>query len=188
MTLITLKGLGEMPKTGLKNDRKKNIFPDWEYIGDDKVRYVLGKPGKNNLLVIGVNPSTATPAQVDNTISKIIKISMANGYDGWIMVNLYPQRSTDPNGMIFYPQLVKNNIEQIKAVCEKFMIKKVWCAWGDLIDIFGKQSFLHDSCKEIKTLLKNLNVTLYYYDTLTKKGNPRHPSRVPYCRKFHIFQ
>ena len=71
----------------------------WEYIGDDEVRYVLGQPGKNNLLVIGVNPSTATPDEPDPTIKKVMKITEDNGYDGWIMVNLYPQRSTNPKGM-----------------------------------------------------------------------------------------
>ena len=52
----------------------------WEYIGDDeKVRYVLGQLGQNNLLVIGVNPSTATPGKPDKTIKKVMKITADNG-------------------------------------------------------------------------------------------------------------
>lgn len=165
----------------------KAFHETWEYIGDDNVRYVLGKPGKNNLLVIGVNPSTATPLQLDPTIKKVIKISETNGYDGWIMVNLYPQRSTDPNGMIYNPQLVDENLKQIESVCKKYNIKDVWCAWGDLIDTFGKNSFLHESWKNIETLLKKLNVNFYHYDTLTKNQNPRHPLYVPYGRGFHKY-
>ena len=80
------------------------------YIGDDEVRYVLGQPGNNNLLVIGVNPSTATPEEPDQTIKKVMEISKANGYGGWIMVNLYPQRSTNPNGMTFDQNLIKENL------------------------------------------------------------------------------
>ena len=160
----------------------------WEYVGDDNnVRYVLGKPGTNNLLVIGVNPSTAKPGALDPTIRKVIKISAANGYDGWIMVNLYPQRSTNPKEMTFYPQLIKNNIAQIESVCKKYNIEKVWCAWGNAIDTFGKKSFLHDSWKEIKTLLKKMNVKFYCYDTLTKEGNPRHPLYVSYGKEFHEY-
>ena len=159
----------------------------WVYITDDevdKVRYALGKLGKNNLLVIGVNPSTATPDEPDQTIKKVMKISADNGYDGWIMVNLYPQRSTDPQGMIFNQGLFDENIKQIESICKKYNIQKAWCAWGDLIDTFGKKSFLHDSWDKIKTLLKKQNVTLYHYDTLTKDGNPRHPLYVAYGLKF----
>lgn len=157
----------------------------WEYIGDDdKVRYVLGVPGENNLLVIGVNPSTATPTKLDPTIRKVIKISQANGYDGWIMVNLYPQRSTEPQKMTFSQELIDENIKQIETVCKKFNIKNVWCAWGDLIDIFGKKSFLHDSWEKIKTLLEKFEVTFYHYDKLTNNNNPRHPLFVASNLKF----
>lgn len=35
-------------------------IPDgWLYIGDDKERYILGQPGRYNMLVFEVNPSTA---------------------------------------------------------------------------------------------------------------------------------
>ena len=106
---------------------------------------------------------------------------------GWIMINLYPQRSTKPKGMKKDSTLIKNSFQQIEDVCKKYNIKNVWCAWGDSIDIFGKNSFLHDSWKKIKTLLKKFNVKFYYYDTLTKKGNPRHPSRIAYGLDFHEF-
>ena len=159
----------------------------WEYIGDDEVRYVLGQPGKNNLLVIGVNPSTATPDEPDPTIKKVKKIAEDNGYDGWIMVNLYPQRSTNPTGMKEDSELVAENLWQIESICAKYNIKEVWCAWGNVIDVFGKDSFLHNSWEKIKTLLKNKNVTFYYYDTLTKDKNPRHPLYVAYGRQLQEF-
>ena len=160
---------------------------NWIYSFDDSVnaRYVLGQPGIKNLLVIGVNPSTATPEKPDLTIRKVIKISKDNGYDGWIMVNLYPQRSTDPKGMVYNQQLVTENLEQIKSICEKYKIKDVWCAWGDLIDAPDKKIFLHDSWNNIENWLRGFGATFYHYGTLTGKKNPRHPSRVGYNLKFH---
>lgn len=163
----------------------------WVYSFDTafNARYVLGQPGEKNLLVIGVNPSTATPEKPDLTIRKVIKISQANGYDGWIMVNLYPKRDSKPEQMIpkgksHDQQLITENLEQIKSICENYKIENVWCAWGDAIDTFGKNSFLHDSWEKIKIYLKTLKVTFYHYGTLTGKKNPRHPSRVAYNLKF----
>ena len=71
--------------------------PDgWLYIGDDNVRYALGEPGNYNLVVVGLNPSKATPQKSDTTISKVCEIAKLEGFDGWIMINLYPKRSIDP--------------------------------------------------------------------------------------------
>lgn len=124
----------------------------WVYLFDDNVnaRYVLGQLGKNNLLVIGVNPSTATPENPDLTIRKVIKISKANGYNGWIMVNLCPHISTDPEGMIVNQKLINDNLKQIQSVCQRYKIENVWCAWGDLIDAPDKKILLHNSWNEIK--------------------------------------
>ena len=51
------------------------------------------------LLCFGINPSTARPECLNNTIRKVIKISKNNGYPNWIMLNIYPQRATDPNDL-----------------------------------------------------------------------------------------
>ena len=43
-----------------------SIPQGWIYLGNDKERYVIGQPGYYNMLIFGVNPSTATPG--DNNI------------------------------------------------------------------------------------------------------------------------
>ena len=48
-------------------ENNRNIPEGWLYIGDEKVRYALGEPGSCNLLIVGLNPSTATP---DNQIQQ----------------------------------------------------------------------------------------------------------------------
>ena len=60
------------------------------------LRYLLAKKGKNNLLVVGLNPSTADEANLDPTSKNIDRIARKNGYDGWLLVNLYPVRKSNP--------------------------------------------------------------------------------------------
>ena len=74
----------------------------WIYERDDQNlnRYALGQVFDENgktLICFGINPSTACPDSLDNTINKIIKIAHFNGYDNWIMLNIYPQRATNPD-------------------------------------------------------------------------------------------
>ena len=40
-------------------------------------RYILGTRGKNPLICIGVNPSTAEPDNLDNTLKSVERIAMA---------------------------------------------------------------------------------------------------------------
>ena len=68
----------------------------WIYVNEDnnKVRYVLGYSGINPLICIGINPSTATPDKLDNTLRSVERIALNNGYDSFMMFNVYPIRST----------------------------------------------------------------------------------------------
>lgn len=68
-------------------EKRDDIPKGWLYIGDEKERYLLGQPGKYNLLVFGVNPSTASPGEsnLDPTIRKVRKVAEKEGFDGWIM-------------------------------------------------------------------------------------------------------
>ena len=70
----------------------------WLYVPDfyTEYRYILGTRGKNPLICIGINPSTAAPDDLDNTLKSVARIAAGNGYDGWIMFNVYAQRATRP--------------------------------------------------------------------------------------------
>lgn len=80
-------------------DRKK-----WIYVPDtyEEYRYLLGTVGTKPLVCIGINPSTAHPDHLDNTLKSVERIAYANGYDSFIMVNVYAQRATDPKDMEKY--------------------------------------------------------------------------------------
>jgi hypothetical protein len=71
----------------------------YEHTQGNKARFVLGEPGKNNLICFGINPSTEEPNNLDPTLTRVKNIAAQFGYDGWIMLNVYPQRATNPNDM-----------------------------------------------------------------------------------------
>ena len=62
-------------------------------------RYILGTRGQKPLICIGINPSTARPGDLDPTLKSVERLANANGFDSWIMFNVYPQRATDPNDL-----------------------------------------------------------------------------------------
>ena len=62
-------------------------------------RYILGTRGKNPLICIGINPSTAKPDALDNTLKSVERIALGNGFDSFIMFNVYAQRATSPDDM-----------------------------------------------------------------------------------------
>ena len=62
----------------------------WLYVPDfyTEYRYILGTRGNNPLICIGINPSTAAPDALDNTLKSVSRIAEANGYDSFLMFNV----------------------------------------------------------------------------------------------------
>lgn len=156
-------------------EKRDDIPPGWIYLGDDEERYLLGQPGTRNLLILGVNPSTATPGDknIDPTIRKVRKTAKEDGFDGWIMANLYPLRATDPKDL---PEkadkkLIEKNIKVLKSLVKAYHIDRVWAAWGNTID---DRFYLGDALYDIVEELKG-DFQWYYKGTMTRYGNPRHP-------------
>ncbi len=57
-------------------DRKR-----WLYVPDhySEYRYILGTIGSHPLICIGINPSTAVPGRLDNTLKSAERIAFYNG-------------------------------------------------------------------------------------------------------------
>ena len=49
-----------------------------------------GAGGRRPLVCIGINPSTAQPGALDPTLKSVERLANANGFDSWIMFNVYP--------------------------------------------------------------------------------------------------
>ena len=62
-------------------------------------RYILGTRGSRPLICVGINPSTARPDALDNTLKSVQRIALGNGFDSFLMFNVYAQRATRPDDM-----------------------------------------------------------------------------------------
>ena len=145
-----------------------NVFNPEKYTD---YRFVLGRKGQNPLVAICMNPSRAAGDVSDRTVNRVISASKFLGYDGWFIVNVYPERATDANNMgCFDETLNAENIKHIIELLEIQSIKEVWSAWGDL-----KHNNLKIAAQELKTCLQNKGIKFFGFDKLTKAGNPRHP-------------
>lgn len=145
-------------------------------MGDDTERFILGEVGENPIICFGINPSTANDIKYDPTILKIRKIASENNCDGWIMLNLYPQRATNPNDMHEKADnnLNKKNYKAIRSVFNIYPNALTLASWGNAIE---KRKYLKDCLKEILAIAPDRKWVCR--GKLTVKGNPRHQLYVP---------
>lgn len=141
---------------------------------DDTCRFVLGLDGQNMLICCGINPSTAKPNYLDNTVRRVEKFSKDNGYDGYIMINVYPQISTNPKEIHLHvdASIHKENIKCLDKLFMKYPKSDVWAAWGTLIET---RPYFYNSLREIYNLSKKHDLNWIHFNELTKAGHPRHP-------------
>ena len=142
-------------------------------------RYILGTRGKKPLICIGVNPSTARPDALDNTLKSVERIALGNGYDSFLMFNVYAQRATDPNAMekALNPLLHRENMAAFRYVLSLSPEPAVWAAWGAVIE---KRSYLSQCVRDMLDIGKEYGARWYCAGAITKKGHPHHPM---YLRK-----
>ncbi len=153
---------------------------------NDSARYVMGAYISKPLLVFGVNPSRATFDKLDVTVSKVKKNAELLGFDGWLMFNLYPQRSTDPIGIHNRRnnKLIKENLLSLQKIIGELEKITIWAAWGNLIE---SRKYFCECLLSITHVLRAYDHQWIHLGSLTKLGHPRHPSRMPYNMAIHTF-
>ena len=137
-------------------------------------RYILGTRGKRPLICIGINPSTAEPDHLDNTLKSVERIALGNGFDSFIMFNVYAQRAPDPDAMErkCNLRLHKENLEAFRYVLSISGQPAVWAAWGAIIE---KRDYLADCVRDMVEAGQEFGASWYCAGAITKKGHPHHP-------------
>lgn len=149
----------------------------WLYIPDfySEYRYILGTAGKNPLITIGINPSTAEPDNLDNTLKSVERIALGNGYDSFIMFNVYAQRATNPDHMDreFNEALHLENMKAFRWVLERSgEAPSVWAAWGTIVE---KREYLKRCLSDMVEIGNEFSARWFMTGKPSVKGHPHHP-------------
>ena len=149
----------------------------WLYIPDhySEYRYILGTKGQHPLVCIGINPSTAIPDRLDNTLKSAERIALHNGYDSFIMFNVYAQRATDPDDMEkeLNPVLHRENLKAFSWLLSQLSTTPdLWAAWGSIIE---KRPYLPGCVLDMAAVGKQFGARWFTAGPRSKKGHPHHP-------------
>lgn len=160
------------------------LYSDFDE-GETNYRFLIGKPGKETLFFIAMNPSVATIDKWDQTILKSFGLANILGYDGCIVLNLLPFRHSKSSEIpLSLPaSVLKMNIDKIIEIIErneKDKISIVAC-WGEK---FCENTYMRNSLIKIVENIDKLKKKIDWYclkDTksgniLTNRGHPRHLS------------
>ena len=148
----------------------------WLYVPDfySEYRYILGTKGANPLICIGINPSTARPDALDNTLKSVERIALGNGFDSFTMFNVYAQRATNPDDMEkqLNEHLHAENMKAFDYVLSQSENPVVWAAWGAIIE---KRKYLPHCVRDMIEIGKRHNARWVCAGKISKKGHPHHP-------------
>ena len=172
LSLVTFEEALQAANTPSKDyDIEKWLYAPNFY---SEYRYILGTRGKNPLICIGINPSTAEPDNLDNTLKSVERIAHGNGFDSFIMFNVYAQRATDPDAMEKTCNLLlhQENLKAFRHVLSLSEHPTVWAAWGAIIE---KRDYLADCVRDMVVAGQSYGASWYCAGAVTKKGHPHHP-------------
>lgn len=150
----------------------------WLYVPNTyrEYRYLLGTRGERPLLCIGVNPSTAVPGGLDNTLKSVERVAFHNGFDSFIMCNVYAQRATRPGDMERTCNAALH-AENMRAFDYALSLDRagspaVWAAWGAVIE---KRDYLPRCVRDMIAVGERRNARWFSAGKRTKAGHPHHP-------------
>lgn len=181
-TRLTVQSFEEALKKALLPQNDYNS-EKWLYVPPvyDEYRYILGTRGKKPLICIGINPSTAAPDHLDNTLKSVERIAHFNGFDSFIMFNLYPQRATNPDDMeeTCNAYLHAENMKAFEYALNLYASDEkpaVWAAWGTIIE---KRRYLFECVGDMVKIGQKYGVNWFTAGNRSKVGHPHHPLYLP---------
>ena len=137
-------------------------------------RYILGTRGTNPLICVGINPSTAKPDALDNTLKSVQRIADGNGFDSFLMFNVYAQRATRPDDMekVCNLRLHEENMKAFRHLLSIGEKPAVWAAWGAIIE---KRKYLPACVADMLEISREYDAQWFCAGPISKKGHPHHP-------------
>lgn len=140
------------------------------YSDDELYRYLLEVIWDDSLsamMVIGLNPSTATEVANDPTLERCERFARAWGYGSLLMTNLFAARSTDPAMMKTWidPVGPENTLGFLRECADRSQL--VLAAWGTHGSWKGRDA-------EVVRALPKLDCL-----KITSGGHPGHPLYLP---------
>lgn len=141
-------------------------------------RYALTRdwtpPGERPHLAVvtGLNPSTATASSTDLTTSKLVYYASRDGYTGFVLVNLFALRMTDPKRLpITGSPHGAWNEATLAAVFAAGL--PVIAAWG----ANARHPRLAPEARRVCQMLVAARADVWCFGTVAS-GHPKHPARL----------
>lgn len=142
-------------------------------------RYVLWRKWNwqgyaNQLMFIGLNPSTADEAKDDPTVRRCIRFAKDWGFGGVLMLNVFAFRATNPRDMKAAADPVGPANDEAFGY-RRTQVGLIVAAWGT----YCPPERAHTVCRAIGKPIHCLG--------RTKDGSPRHPLYLRADSKLEIF-
>ena len=158
----------------------------WLYVPNtyQEYRYILATRGERPLICVGVNPSTAAPGDLDNTLKSVERVALHNGFDSFIMFNVYAQRATRPQDMEQErnEELHRQNMAAFDYALSLSPAPAVWAAWGTVIE---QRDYLPSCVRDMIAVGEKYGARWFTAGKRSKKGHPHHPL---YLRKDSLLE
>ncbi len=146
----------------------------------EKYRYFLERiwdASKPPLVMLMLNPSTATELQNDPTVERCERRARQNGYGGLQVLNIFSYRSTDPQNLkkVFDPVGQYNDFFIRLILKQNASFNNIVCGWGTHGIINNRERRIFDLFKK-----ENLEPKAFKW---TKSGHPQHPLYISYAEQ-----
>lgn len=123
---------------------------------------------------VGLNPSTADAYQLDPTVRRCVGYAKDWGYEGFMMLNLFGYRATDPRDLYEQEDMVGLENDKVLHDALRHFEPDVICAWGSNKAIKRDG----DRAQAVREIIREEEVPCYFL-RMNKDGQPAHPLYLP---------
>lgn len=153
----------------MQNESLISPCQQWRYSLIHKINEIPEGSEPKLLVWLGLNPAVESTSKPDPTLKRIACFSKQFGYDGFVMLNLFAWRDTDPDEMMKQIDPVGRENDAVLDSWAK-PGRKIVCCWGNHGGHLSRW-------RKVAERLKGLGAELMCLDT-NKDGSPKHPLYV----------